>query len=99
MRVNFDSRHLKAVILAFPELLSRCPPSVELAIILKSTRLADKVWFRRVRPGYDWDVLLHPLNEACEAYYKPVLEPRPLDRIFLSKSNTSSAWTNNKSQR
>ena len=88
MGVNLDSRHLKAVILAFPELLSRCPPSAELAILLKGTRLADKVWFRRVRPGYDWDILLHPLNEACKAYYKPVLELRPLsDRISFRIQN------------
>jgi hypothetical protein len=85
--MNLDSHHLKAVILAFPEILSRCPTSLELAILLKRTQLTDKAWFQTVQPGYNWQVLLYSLDEACKAYYKPVLELGPLDRISLGIKN------------
>jgi len=74
-------RHLKAVMLAFPELLSRCPRSVDFAVLLKATRLGNRPWFEVEWPDGDWEAFVFRLNQACEAYYKPVLESSPWDRI------------------
>ncbi|KIM35877.1 hypothetical protein M413DRAFT_428225 [Hebeloma cylindrosporum] len=79
-----EMRHLKAVMLAFPELLSRCPSSVELAILLKATPLNKKPWVIMEWPEKEtdeWEALAHRLTQACKAYYKPALKRSPLDRI------------------
>ena len=67
--------------LAFPELLSRCPRSVNFAVLLKATRLGNRPWFEMEWPGGEWEVVVLGLNQACEAYYKSVLESSPWDRI------------------
>jgi hypothetical protein len=74
-------RHLKAVMLAFPELLSRCPTSVQLAILLKATRLDNNPWIEMEWPDGDWEAHVYSLNQACEAYYRPVLERSPFYRL------------------
>jgi hypothetical protein len=74
-------RHLKAGMLAFPELLSRCPRSVKLAVLLNAIRLDNKLWIEMEWPDGEWEALVFGLNRACEAYYKPVLETSPWDRI------------------
>jgi len=67
--------------LAYPELLSRCPRSVDFAVLLKATRLGNRPWFEMEWPDGDWEAFVFRLNQACEAYYKPVLESSPWDRI------------------
>jgi hypothetical protein len=68
----FRKRHLKLVMLAFPELLSRCPTSNELATLLKGTRLVDEHWFQKEWPHEGWEAPLYTWNQACEAYCNAV---------------------------
>lgn len=67
--------------LVFPELLSRCPTSVPLAVLLKATRLDNKPWMEMEWSDDEWEALVYRLHQACEAYYKPVLESSPFYRI------------------
>lgn len=67
---------------AIPEILFRCGPSIELADFLERTRLPKRPSLQSSL-GDDWDTLSRTLNEACEAYYLPILEERPShDTIF-----------------
>lgn len=79
VHASFRTRQLKAVMLALPELLSRCPASVELKTPLRRIRSLDERWFQRKWPGEDWETLLYTLNQACEAYCDSV--PNILDRV------------------
>jgi hypothetical protein len=74
-------RILKAVILAFPQVLSRCGLSVELAVLLEGTQFAETAWLQSEWPGDDWEALLHTLKKACKAYYRSVLIRKPLGMI------------------
>ena len=88
MWVVRDRLCLKAVILAFPEVLSRCGPSVELAVLLKDTQLTNKPWIEEEWPDGDWEALVSNTKQACEAYCNSVLKrgsggwniERPLER-------------------
>jgi hypothetical protein len=76
-----QTRTLKAVILAFPQVLSRCGLSVELAVLLEGTQSVRIAWLQREWPDDDWEALLHTLKKACKAYSRSVLIRKPLGTI------------------
>jgi hypothetical protein len=76
-----QTRTLKAVILAFPQVLSRRGLSVELAVLLEDTQSAEIAWLQSQWPDDDWEALLHTLKKACKAYYRSVLIRKPLGMI------------------
>jgi len=61
---------------AFPEILSRCGPSNDLAAFLQRTRLPKRPLLQS-SVGDDWETLSRTLNQACEAYYLSIPEERP----------------------
>jgi hypothetical protein len=73
-----QTRNLKAVILAFPQVLSRCGLSVELAVLLEGTQFTETAWLQSQCPDDDWEAFLHTLNKACKAYCRSVLMRKPV---------------------
>jgi hypothetical protein len=82
------------MILAFPQVLSRCGLSVELAVLLKSRQFLEAAWLQCKWPDDDWEALLHTLKTACTAYYrsawiwKPLgMISHPIKQLFISSED------------
>jgi len=74
MWIDRDRPRLEAVTLALPEVLSMCGTSVELAVLLKDTQLANKPWIEEEWSDGDWEALIYDTKQTWKAYRKSVLK-------------------------